>query len=260
MRYLPVVKGEFGLPTVVGRTTETSRSESKQQGWPQRLKDYEYARRHAGGAEVIRRKYHSPKLVCPIHRLQHTAHPLSIMCLHPDCISDLLAKTAIRQKQFPRMRNLKRLGLWDDFVSTVLVWMVSRVRNDPFSHPWLDFHNLPHRFHQSYHTAARPAQDAGYELPTESLTIQDLTEQETDAMLDTVDNIHTRIMLNQARQRFGNDLHILCLAGELTPMDVARVEAPQDHQIERALLHRDVMRHERHWWCQQFDREVPDAT
>lgn len=248
-----IATSEFsmGLPTIPPKVMGRTRAENLQE----HRKYFALINDGSTTIQEVRDRYHPAKYHCPRHGLAHTAHPLSVLCLHPRCLAAWLAKSARRQGLLHRLLQLKDHHHLDDFIQYVAYRMVVSARNDPLGATQPNVKFLLNHFHRNFKTnyGTSSIDKQVTELATDERTIKELVEAEADEMVNNSDNATTIAAIRQARERFGNDTQFLALAGELTPFQVARLEAAQEDQIDYSLAMPDIQVVQRIWWRAQFN-------
>lgn len=240
----------MGLPTLPTRVMGKTRADNLEQ----HREDFALIRAGQRTVQDVRDKYHPPEFQCRVHGLKHTAHPMSILCLHPRCLASRIVKAARRQGLMHRLMQLKDHHHWHDFIQYAAYRMCISARNDPLGSTQPNIKFLLSHFHRNLKTnyATTVSDRQTIELATDDRSIREMIEQEADDMVNSSDNATTILAIKQARQRFGSDLHFLSLAGELSALEVARIEAPQDQQVAHALALPDIQQVQRDWWRRQL--------
>lgn len=247
-----IATSEFsmGLPTIPPKVMGRTRAANLQEH-----REY-FTLINAGSTTIqeVRDRYHPAKHQCPRHGLTHTAHPLSVLCLHPRCLAAWVAKSARKQGLLHRLMSLKDHHHLDDFIQYTAYRMCISARNDPLGSTQPNFKFLLSHYHRNFRTgfATTSSDRQTIEVATDERTLHEMIESEADDMVNNSDNATTVAAIKQARHRFGNDVQFLALAGELSPFQAARLEAEQEDQVDHSLALPDIQAVQRMWWRQQF--------
>jgi hypothetical protein len=225
--------------------------------------DLDTALRRPFTRKAIRDKWHGPQ-TCKRHGTLHTAHPLSVFCFHPACVTAAIVSAAKREGRHRLALWLRRQGHWRDFIQFATLRILTTVRQDPLLKllPWHGFNILLDHYLQSpgesvpfspqqarLDSLPPPPEGGGAPAPK---SIPEFVQSETDGWIGGTRMFGT-VAVNIARERFGNDTAILYLAGEVTALEAGRLLADdKEAQVDTALTLAEARDHLAEWWRQEL--------